>query len=106
MLKKARKKLHNDPTYYLQLYKDTKRPQPCIRCGQNAYYQHPEWGRVDAACLLDLINIGEVLWKWDDYPEVWRRMDYLISRKYGGTEPPNKPMLEIDQTKRGKKSGG
>ena len=71
------------PTYYLNLYKASTRPRPCCRCRANAYYQHPELGRVCAACLLDLINIGEVLWKWKDYPEIWARMDYLISKNSG-----------------------
>jgi hypothetical protein len=95
------------PDYYLSIYKSTTRPRPCIRCNQNGYYEHPEWGRVCAACLLDLINIGEMLWKWEDYPEVWRRMDQLIARAFGGTEKQIEPVLVIDQRKKaGKKSDG
>ncbi|NBW28579.1 MAG: hypothetical protein EBR38_08440 [Flavobacteriaceae bacterium] len=96
----------NDPSSYLTRYKSSTRPQPCIRCGQKAYYVHPEWGRVDAACLLDLINIGEVLWKWEHYPLIWARIDYLISRRSGGTEKQKKSSSAKSQKEIGKKSGG
>lgn len=95
------------PDFYLSLYKSTTRPQPCVRCQYNGYYQHPEWGRTCAACLLDLINIGEVLWKWDHYPEVWRRMDQQLSRRSGIAKSKTESVLVIDQTKKaGRKSGG
>ena len=68
------------PTYYLSLYKTTQRPRKCERCGQNAYYDHPDLGWLCAAHLTDLINVGEELWRWADYPEIWRRMENLLKR--------------------------
>ena len=33
----------DSPTYYLEKYKHSVRPRPCVRCGQAAYYWHPDW---------------------------------------------------------------
>jgi hypothetical protein len=90
----------NDPKYYLSYFKSTSRPQPCIRCSRPGYYEHPEFGRLDAVCLLDLINIGEVLWKWDDYPLVWARTESII-RQSGGKKKNKESSSEIDQTEIG-----
>lgn len=69
-----------NPTVYLKRYKSTARPVPCERCGQNAYYSHPEWGRVCAPHLLDLICIWEAKIDWDEYPEMWERTERLLRR--------------------------
>ena len=71
---------YKGPQYYLHKYKTTERPRPCQRCGQNAYYYHQDFWYLCAAHLLDLINIGEVLWFWDDYPEMWDRTEKLLRR--------------------------
>lgn len=68
------------PTDYLRKYKTTQRPRPCERCGQNAYYYHPDWHNLCAAHLLDLLNIGGLAWDWDDYPEMWERTGRLLKR--------------------------
>lgn len=69
-----------NPTYYLKKYKSTQRPVPCERCGQNAYYKHPEWGTVCAAHLLDLICIWEAKIDWEEYKEMWDRTERLLKR--------------------------
>lgn len=68
------------PTYYLSLYKTTSRPRKCVRCGQMAYYVHPDLGWLCAPHLTDLINVGEMLWDWNEYPEMWGRMEKLLKR--------------------------
>mgnify|MGYP006286914177 CR=1 FL=1 len=74
------------PHFWLRKYKTTERPRPCERCSQNAYYYHDDFGYLCATHLLDLINIGEVLWKWTDYPEIWQRTEILLKRpKPSGT---------------------
>jgi hypothetical protein len=70
----------DNPTYYLRKYKTTQRPVPCERCGQNAYYKHPEWGYVCAPHLLDLISIYEAKFDWDEYKEMWDRCEQLLRR--------------------------
>lgn len=70
----------DNPTYYLRKYKTTQRPVPCERCGQNAYYKHPEWGYVCAPHLLDLICIWEAKIDWDEYKEMWDRCEQLLRR--------------------------
>jgi hypothetical protein len=73
----------NTPTEYLRKYKHSQRPRRCDRCNQNAYYYHPEWHYLCAPHLLDLINIGGLLWDWDDYPEMWERTGRLLKRSSG-----------------------
>jgi hypothetical protein len=68
------------PHLYLKKHKTTERPRPCQRCRQNAYYNHDDFGYLCAAHLLDLVNIGQVLWKWEDYEEVWNRTEQLLRR--------------------------
>jgi len=68
------------PTYYLSLYKTTQRPKKCNRCGQTAYYNHPDLGWLCAPHLTDLVNVGGEKWNWDDYPEMWGRMEALLKR--------------------------
>lgn len=70
----------NSPHFYLKKYKSTQRPVPCERCGQNAYYKHPEWGNVCAPHLLDLICIWEVRIDWEEYREMWNRCEQLLNR--------------------------
>lgn len=70
----------NGPTYYLQKYKTTQRPRPCRVCKQNAYYYHIDYDYLCAAHLLDLINIGGLLWDWTEYQEMWDRMGRLLNR--------------------------
>lgn len=67
--------------YYLEKYKTTKRPRPCNRCGQNAYYYHPDFHYLCAAHLLDLVNIGGMAFDWEEYPEVWQRTTRLLQRQ-------------------------
>ena len=71
----------NNPFYYLGKYKTTQRPRVCERCTQSAYYYHHDWGWNCAAHLLDLVNIGEVAFSWDDYREVWDRCERLLQRE-------------------------
>lgn len=71
---------HKDPTYYLQKYKTTERPRPCRICDENGYYYRQDLGYLCAPHLLDLINVGELLFDWDDYPEMWNRMERLLNR--------------------------
>jgi hypothetical protein len=70
----------NTPFYYLGKYKTTQRPRVCVRCGQSAYYYHDDWDWVCAAHLLDLVNIGQLAFKWADYEEVWQRTERLLQR--------------------------
>lgn len=70
----------NTPIWFLGRYKTTQRPRPCVRCGQNAYYYHPDWDYVCAPHLLDLVNIGGNAFNWGDYPEVWNRTERLLRR--------------------------
>jgi len=71
----------NSPFYYLGKYKTTQRPRECERCTQSAYYYHHDWGWCCAAHLLDLVNIGEAAFSWDDYREVWDRCERLLQRE-------------------------
>jgi hypothetical protein len=71
----------NSPFYYLGKYKTTQRPRVCERCTQSAYYYHDDWGWCCAAHLLDLVNIGEISFSWDDYKEVWDRCERLLQRE-------------------------
>lgn len=73
----------NGPTYYLHKYKTTERPRPCRICSQNAYYYKADLGYLCAPHLLDLINVAEGLFDWDDYPEMWNRMEKLLARSTG-----------------------
>lgn len=68
------------PTYWLRYYKTTQRPRACERCKQNAYYNHPDFGYLCAPHLLDLINIGGMLFSWDEYKEMWDRTERLLKR--------------------------
>jgi hypothetical protein len=77
---------HEGPTYYLKKYKTTERPRPCQRCRQNAYYNHPDFGYLCAAHLLDLVNIGEMAFKWKDYEEMWDRTSRLLQRPLPGAQ--------------------
>lgn len=79
------------PTYWLHKYKTTERPKPCNRCSQNAYYYHDEYHYLCAAHLLDLINLGEMLFKWNDYPEMWERTERLLRR-----QPPSTTVQNTD----------
>lgn len=71
----------NNPFYYLGKYKTTQRPRVCERCTQSAYYYHHDWGWCCAAHLLDLVNIGQLAFNWDDYKEVWDRCERLLQRE-------------------------
>jgi hypothetical protein len=71
----------NNPFYYLGKYKTTQRPRVCERCTQSAYYYHHDWGWCCAAHLLDLVNIGETAFSWDEYREVWDRCERLLQRE-------------------------
>ena len=71
----------NGPFYYLGKYKTTQRPRVCERCTQSAYYYHDDWGWCCAAHLLDLVNIGELAFSWNDYKEVWDRCERLLQRE-------------------------
>lgn len=70
----------DEPMYYLIKFKTTQRPRVCNRCTQNAYYYHPDYDYLCAAHLLDLVNIGELAFKWSDYEEVWDRCERLLMR--------------------------
>ena len=70
----------DEPTYYLTKFKTTQRPRKCNRCTQNAYYYHMDYDYLCAAHLLDLVNIGEMAFKWSDYEEVWDRCGRLLAR--------------------------
>jgi len=70
----------NSPFYYLGKYKTTQRPRVCNRCTQSAYYYHDDWDWCCAAHLLDLVNIGQLAFKWADYEEVWQRTNRLLQR--------------------------
>ena len=39
-----------------------------------------------ASHLLDLANVGEMNWKWDDWEDVWQMMGRLLGRKSGGAD--------------------
>jgi hypothetical protein len=69
------------PVYWLAYYKHTERPRPCMVCQHSGYYYHGHYGYLCAAHLTDLINVGETLWKWNDYPEMWARNSKLLRRK-------------------------
>jgi len=69
-----------DPTSLLHKYKTTQRPRPCRVCEQNAYYHRGDLGYLCAPHFLDLINIGGLLFSWEDYPEMWNRMGKLLER--------------------------
>lgn len=84
-MKELRLTPYDGPTYYLHKYKTTQRPRPCQICEQNAYYFKEEWGYLCAPHILDLLNIGELLWHWSDYPEMWDRTERLLQRSTGAT---------------------
>jgi len=71
----------DEPMYYLTKFKTTQRPRVCERCTQNAYYYHPNYSYLCAAHLLDLVNIGQLAFNWEDYPEVWQRTERLLQRE-------------------------
>lgn len=70
----------DSPTYYLEKYKHTVRPRPCVRCGQAAYYWHPDWSFVCSPHLLDLVGIWEAKIDWQEYKEIDKRMERLLKR--------------------------
>lgn len=77
---------HNEysPYYYLRKYKVTTTIQDCRICSRNAYYYHPDLLWLCYSHLLDLLNIGEMRWKWDDWMDVWNMTEKLLSRPSGG----------------------
>ena len=68
------------PLELLDKYKHTERVSNCVipECICLAYYDYPFRGKVCSAHLLDLANVGELEFKWDDYPEVWNRSAILL----------------------------
>lgn len=69
------------PLELLDKYKSTSRVTKCniTGCKCLAYYDSPWRGKVCSAHLLDIQNIGEIEFKWDDYPEVWDRCGILLA---------------------------
>ena len=95
------------PTWYLKQHKTTKRPVPCERCGQNAYYDHKDFGMLCAPHLLDLVNIGGMAFSWNDYPEMWERTERLLNRPKPSTGVNNtEQQLEIEPAKTKSKLDG
>jgi len=95
------------PHECLEMYKHSVRPRPCDRCGNAAYYYHGDFGYLCASHLLDLCNIGEIYWQWNDYPEVWARCNRLLMRPPSSTAnlvtdygpPANMIMKQLDGLK-------
>ena len=94
------------PTWYLNKHKTTKRPVPCERCGQNAYYDHKDFGMLCAPHLLDLVNIGGSAFSWNDYPEMWERTERLLARPKPSTTVKNTDVVQPNPADKPKKSDG
>lgn len=77
----------DSPMYYLGKYKTTQRPRVCVRSGHTAYYYHPTYDWLCSSCLLDLVNIGQMAFKWCEYEEVWNRCQRLLDRPLTGPRP-------------------
>jgi hypothetical protein len=77
---------HNEhsPYYYLNKYKVTTTIQDCRICGRNGYYYHPDLLWLCYTHLLDLLNPGEIRWKWSDWEKVWQTTERLLSRSPSG----------------------
>ena len=72
------------PPEALLKYKITERVRKCAVCNSNAYYWYEVRGYLCAPHLLDLVNIGEVEWKWADWEEVWRRTGITLEKNKNG----------------------
>lgn len=69
------------PPEALIKYKHTERHgKKCEVCGANAYYYYVIRGYLCSPHLLDLVNIGEINWKWADWEEVWDRTGIMLDR--------------------------
>lgn len=68
------------PRYYLNKYKITTTASPCRICGRSAYYSHPDLGNLCLSHFLDLLNIGEMKWKWADHEDIWNLTESLLKR--------------------------
>lgn len=68
------------PRYYLNKYKITTVPEPCRICGRAAYFSHPDLKDLCYSHFLDLLNIGELKWKWSDHEDIWNMTESLLSR--------------------------
>lgn len=77
----AEKDYRLTPPEALAKYKHTERVKECEVCGANAYYFYEVRGYLCSPHLLDLINIGEINWKWADWEEVWHRTGIMLQRQ-------------------------
>ena len=69
----------SNPYDWLRKYKTTTTPNECRICSKRAYYVHPVLGDLCAAHLLDLVNVGEMAWKWSDWEDAWNMTTRLLS---------------------------
>lgn len=70
----------SNPYNWLTEYK-VHQPTKCRVCNRSSYYNHPTLGELCAAHLLDLANVGQLNWHWDDWEDVWQMMGRLLGRK-------------------------
>jgi len=69
-----------DPYQWLKRYK-VNHPTECRICDAKAYYHSKDLGELCAAHFLDLANVGQLHWNWDDWEDVWRMMGRLLSKQ-------------------------
>lgn len=69
------------PRYYLNKYKVSTQPDMCRVCGRTAYFNHPDLDYLCFSHFLDLLNVGELKWKWSDHEDIWQVTERLLSRK-------------------------
>lgn len=71
----------SNPYEWLKKYK-VSHPTDCRVCGRSAYY-HSHLGELCAAHFIDLVNVGQLYWKWEDREDVWMMMGRLLSKPSG-----------------------
>jgi ribosomal protein S14 len=81
-----------DPYEWLKKFK-VNHPTECRICGNSAYYHSKDLGELCAVHFLDLANVGQLYWKWDDWEDVWSMMGRLLSRQSTTVETPSHVVL-------------
>lgn len=71
----------SNPYDWLKKYKTTTTPNQCRICKVRAYYVHPTLGDLCAPHLLDLVNVGEMNWKWSDWEDAWNMTTRLLGSR-------------------------
>lgn len=83
----------SNPYQWLKHYK-VNHPTECRICGKSAYYHSKDLGELCAVHFIDLANVGQLYWNWDDWEDVWMMMTRLLSRQQSIiAETPNHVVL-------------